>query len=88
MGNKSIARPIHLPLSDSSFIGDAILKEIDSCQPDKDRLSTVIHQLKELISSAIQGGDGFDEDWLIECLFSRMDVDYENREHQQELPRC
>jgi len=85
MGNKSIARPIHLPLSDSSFIGDAILKEIDSCQPDKDRLSMVIHQLKELISSAIQGGDGFDEGKLIECLFSRMDVDYENREHQQVL---
>lgn len=86
MGNETIARPIHLPLSDSSFIGDAILKEIDSCQQDKDRLSTAIHQLKEFISSAIQGGDGFDEDWLIECLFSRMDVDYENREHQQVLP--
>ena len=86
MGNKSIARPSNLPLGDSSFIGDTILEEVEPCGRNKSRLKAAIRQLKELISSANKGINRLDEDELIECLFSRVDVDYENREYQQELP--
>lgn len=86
MGNKSIARPSNLPLGDSSFVGDTILEEIEPCRRNKSRLKAAIHQLKELISSANKGINRLDEDKLIECLFSRVDVDYGNREHQQVFP--
>lgn len=74
------------PLYDSSHIGDAIINEIDPSRRDKNILKTAILQLKGLISLGIQGGNGFDEDKLIEWLFHRKDVDYENRERQQVFP--
>lgn len=85
MGNESIARSLHLPLSGPPFMGDVILNEIDSCRRDKDRLTTAIHRLKEFISSAIQGCDRLDENMLVERLFSGADVDFENIGQQQEF---
>lgn len=85
MPEKPADKTNHLPLSDSSYIGDAILTLLASAQRDIDALKDAINRLKELLHSAIGDNNDLGEDTLIERLFSGADIEFENRWYQDEI---
>ena len=71
-----------IPLIDSSHIGDEINKWINSSR-DWDTIKTLLISLQNLLRSAIQDDCKFDEDKLIEVLFSRADTEFEEQAHPE-----
>ena len=71
-----------IPLMDSSHIGDEINKWINSSR-DWDTIKTLLISLRTLLNSAIQDDCKFDEDKLIEVLFSRADTEFEEQAHPE-----
>lgn len=83
MSIKSPYESLNSSSSATSYIGDAIIELCSRECRDLSELKSAIQKLKDLVLSAIQKEDSFDEDDLIERLFSRTDVDYASRKRQK-----